>query len=586
MIGLCYREGTKDLLFEEILKTEGIPYKRAYDPTEFSELKGLIVGEGYEGWTEEIVQFVKSGGVLLVSKPRGRLVEELGLRLVGQQYKGYLSIKEKEISRICSYRGLLQLFGSSNLYDGGEVIVKLKPKSEYGGIIRVKVGLGYALVIAFDLPETFISIQQPDSECGKALDASRVERELSDVPQLDVMRRLVIGLLLRELGVPIPRKWYFPHGSKALLVLSGDQDRAPFEQLLEVLNLMKELDVPYTLFVTPNPQPVSREQFEYLIRNGMDIGFHPDFFRGNGKVFKGGKAILTAKPIFTEEEFLKQLREVENSVDFRPLGCRCHGLRWETALDLPLWMERAGLQYESTLGQKFERDKPVKIGYHVGTGLPYYFIDTSAYRRVDVLEIAILTGDQTPFVKPHEYVVAIKPNVVKSFLVGLGLTEEEVYEMLKDLLRDSVNKFHTAICLCFHPIYLVSRKLKIPKVHHSDLLFRMLVKYAREVGVHIMNITEWNNFWRAREKTAIEELNWDPVHMRLSFKVKFEEGSVNIPLLIPAHYHGFRVTVSVCGRPVKYNEVEVLGGRYVLVEVEASHKPKLIEVVYEGERSE
>lgn len=103
MIGLCYREGTKDLLFEEVLKTEGIPYKRVYDPMKFSKLKGLIIGEGYEYWTKELIQFVKSGGILLVSKPQGQLAKELGLKLVGQQYGGYILIEDEEISKICSY---------------------------------------------------------------------------------------------------------------------------------------------------------------------------------------------------------------------------------------------------------------------------------------------------------------------------------------------------------------------------------------------------------------------------------------------------------------------------------------------------
>ena len=583
LIGLCYHESTKDLLFEEILKTEGIPYKRISDLAELNKFKGLVMGEGYEKWTDELTSFVKNGGILMVAKPEGQLAGGLGLKLVGRQREGYLLIEREEESQICSYKGPLQLFGLSNLYEGGEILVKLKPETDYGAIIRVKMGLGKALIIAFDLPETFISLQQPASESGKAFDASKVERELSGIPQLDIMRRLIVGLFLKELGVPVPRKWYFPHGSRALLVLSGDQDWAPFEQLLEVLNLMRELNVPYTLFVTPEPQSVSKEQFKYLIENGMDLGFHPNFFKGGGKVFKEGKVILTAKPIFTEEEFSKQLEEVEDLIGFRPIGCRCHGLRWETALDLPLWMERAGLQYDSTLGQKFEEDKPARIGYHVGTGLPYYFIDTSTYRRIDVLEIPMLTGDQMPFVKPHEYVVAIKPNVMKSFQAGLGLTEEEAYIILKELLDASVNKFHTAICLCFHPIYLASRKLKLPKVHHSDLFFKLLVKYAKRTGIQVMNATEWNNFWRMREKVLIEELEWDPESMKMSFKIRLEEGSLGISLLIPVYYCGLKAVIHTDGKLAEYNEVEILGGRYAMIEVEACSKPKLIEVFYGGE---
>lgn len=82
------------------------------------------------------------------------------------------------------------------------------------------------------------------------------------------------------------------------------------------------------------------------------------------------------------------------------------------------------------------------------------------------------------------------------------------------------------------------------------------MKYAREIGIHIMNVTEWNNFLRMREKVTIEELDWDSVRRKVSFKVMLKEGNVNVSLLIPLYYHGFKVTISVNGRFIRYNEVQ------------------------------
>ena len=584
MIGLWYRDGTKDVVLEEALKTEGVPYRRLREPSAPSDLLGLVAGEGCEAWSSELLSFVSRGGSLLVVKPVSELAEGLGLKLVGRQLGGYLAVEGGEASEACSYNGELQLFGEAYLYEGGETLARLRPEERYGGVIRVRLGLGCAIVAAFDVAETVLTIQQPSSECGKAIDASVVERRLSRVPQLDVMRRLLINLFLKEVRAPVPRKWYFPRCSRALLVLSGDQDGAPFEQLAEVLRLIQELQVPYTLFATPSPhQPVTREQFERLMRGGMDLALHPNFFRGGGsRVLRGGEIVIVkAESAFAEEELVRQLRDVEERTGAKLAGCRCHGLRWETALDLPLWLERAGLQYDSTLGARLYEDVGFRPGYYVGTGLPYRFVDTRTYRVVDVLELPMITGDQVPLVRPRLYVVALKPGAVKKFRMG-GLTEEETFELLKEMLDDSVSKYHTALCLNFHPIYLASRRLNIPGVHHSDRLFRMIVTYAKSLGVGVMSANQWNEFWRNREAVTIEDLSWRPELGRLSFTVRCAAGGAEVTLLIPKLRSKPGPLVLVGGARTEGREMKVLGWEYVAINVYVGRKPIMVEALYGG----
>ena len=67
IIGLCYRDGSKDIVLEEVLRTEGVPYARLHDLSRLAEsgLRGLILGEGFDGSAAEIKRFVGKGGVLL-----------------------------------------------------------------------------------------------------------------------------------------------------------------------------------------------------------------------------------------------------------------------------------------------------------------------------------------------------------------------------------------------------------------------------------------------------------------------------------------------------------------------------------------
>ena len=177
------------------------------------------------------------------------------------------------------------------------------------------------------------TILQPESECGKAIDVSNVEYDLGDVPQVDLMRRLLVGLFLDSLDVPIMRKWYFPSQRKAMLVVLGDQDGADFEQMKVVLGMVKELGTPYTLYVTPADQPMTKEQFKVLADGGMEFALHPDF------VSPGRK--------FTEEEFAAQLKKADADVGCPMTGERTHSCRWESFRDVPSWAERAGLQYDA-----------------------------------------------------------------------------------------------------------------------------------------------------------------------------------------------------------------------------------------------
>jgi len=345
MIGLCYRDGSKGIVIEEILKVEGVPYARLRDLSQLGRLglKGLILGEGFDSSGEEVARFVEQGRVLLSLQPSANLARILGLNEVGVQKDGYLAVRGKDAEPI-SYECRFQLLGLSKRYKGGENLACLSPDEEFGGIIRVRRGSGTALVVTFDLAATMLTILPPESKCGKHIDASNVEYDLGHISQVDLMRRLLVGLFLEHLDLPVLRKWYFPSQYRAMMTVLGDQDGADFEQLQVVLRLIQEFKTPYTLYVTPATQPITKEQFKILAEGGMEFGLHPNFFHGRLE--------------FTEQKFVAQLKQAEADVGCAITGERPHSGRWDSARELPRWAERAGVQYDSILGQKWWESKP------------------------------------------------------------------------------------------------------------------------------------------------------------------------------------------------------------------------------------
>jgi len=569
IVGLCYRDGSKGIVLEEILKTEGVPYIRLRDLSGLGKLglKGLVLGDGFDSSSEETKSFVENGGVLLCSQPGGDLAEALGLEETGVQDDGYLATRGKSASLI-SYEGRFQLFGQSKRYRGGENLAWLSPNDEFGGVIRVQRGSGTAFVVAFDLATTFLTIQQPEAECGKHIDASNVEYDLGDVPQLDLIRRLLVGLLLENLDVPVLRKWYFPSQYKALLVVLGDQDGADFEQLTVVRNLIKELETPYTLYILQGGRPVTTEQFNVLTDAGMDFALHPNFFKRGGIKFD-------------EEELNSQLKRAEADVGTPITGERPHSGRWDSVRELPVWAEKAGLQYDSVLGQKWWEAKLAKDGYWVGTGLPYHFVAPDDYRRMDVLEIPVFSGDNREFWGPKEYVVRYKSGAHKTFLAGRGLTQDEAFESWKPFLDQAIEKYPTAYGYNWHPVYLAAKELNLEeRYYRTDSHFRKCISHAKSRGVGLMGTNALNDFWRARDKVSLKDIRWSPESATIQYTVSSSAKLDSLTLVAPLMFNERRARVCVGGSSKDYVEANVLDGQYAMFAVDVGPEGHCITVKY------
>lgn len=566
VLALYYKDGTKDIIIEEAIKAEGLPYTRleALDNLE-ERVKALILGEISPSSSQlgNLKTFVESGGVLIAIRPDNRLSKIFGIEDTGQVQKdGYIILKGENSYEDISYKGKLQIFGFSKLYVGGENIVHLSPSERFGGIIKNQVGKGIIFVVAYDFSTTFLTIQQQNSQVGRAYDASMVEVELSDVPQLDLMRRLFVNLILEGLDVPLPKKWYFPGGYKALILLGGDQDGANYNVMNAVINLLKGCAAPYTLFITPRDQPLSHDEIREISQTGIEIAVHPNF---------------VGYP-FTEEEFKAQLKKAEEDSGIRIIGSRNHCLRWEKITDMPVWLEKHGLQYDSTLGCNLPIDKPgenpPKLGYFVGGGLPFFFIHPENFRRIDVLEEPLLVSDDMLWLSSDRTLTVNDiPNVIKTFKAGMGLSQEKAFQLIKRFIDDSLEKYYTVQSYDFHPFYLWKRM--------SDRCFRKIVKYSKNKGVLIMNHREWNNYWRSREEVRYVNLTWNPLTKTLEFIIQGKKKVKDMTFLAPLLYKGTKAKVYINDVPVAFKKERICQRLYAFFTTDIGPEKIRIKISYQ-----
>ncbi len=401
---------------------------------------------------------------------------------------------------------------------------------------------------------------------GAASDATNVEYELGEVPQIDLLRRLIVGKFLELLDVPVMRKWYFPAGHLAMLSPSGDQDWATFEQMSATMELMKELASPYTIYLTASSQPISAEQFKTLSEAGIEFALHPDFMAGQ---------------LFSETELAGQLKKVMADTGGKILGQRPHCCRWETCDQLPAWSEKVGLQYESMLGLKLWDDKPAKSGYWVGTGLPYNMIDTQHYRRMDFLQIPVYTCDNLDFWKPDGSTLTYKPGGRPLKLSGLGLSEEEMFQMSKRIMDLAMGKYHSAYGYIWHPHYLAAGTLNHP-INRTDTHFRNTVNYAKSLGMGLIGNNALNEFWRAREGVSLRDVAWNSESSTADYVLSGDVKIDSLTLMAPLGFKEKKARISVNGSPREYTEANVLGGHYAMFTVDAHPEEELlISVTYE-----
>ncbi len=196
--------------------------------------------------------WVNGGGNLIAMAPDAQLAPLLGLTATGTTLpEGYLLINTSTAPGTGLVNQTIQYHGSADRYNlsGATSVATLYSNATTAtanpAVSTRTVGTGSASAFTYDLATSVVytrqgnpawatqerdnkpPIRSDDKFFGNALgDVQPDWVDLSKVaiPQADEQQRLLANLILHvnKNKKPLPRFWYFPHGKKAVVIMSGD----------------------------------------------------------------------------------------------------------------------------------------------------------------------------------------------------------------------------------------------------------------------------------------------------------------------------------------------------------------------------
>jgi hypothetical protein len=240
--------------YTEILRAEGLDEFLAADLStlDASTLAGYrdVILAPMSLSTTQVTMFgdyVNAGGNLIAMRPDAQLASLLGLTPAsGTRANEYLLINTSKAPGAGLVAQTIQFHGSADNYTlaGATAVATLYSDGSTAtanpAVTMRSVGSagGHAGAFTFDLARSVVGIRQGNpAQAGQYLDGatdlSRADNMFQQgwldmtkvaIPQADEQQRLLVNMLnaMNAGGAPQPRFWYFPHGYRAVVIMSGD----------------------------------------------------------------------------------------------------------------------------------------------------------------------------------------------------------------------------------------------------------------------------------------------------------------------------------------------------------------------------
>ena len=216
--------------------------------------------------------YVLAGGRLIAFQPESRLVDLMGVRSIGgATANGFLKVTDHPLAQGIA-RQPLQVHTPVAQYalDGAEVIAWMSHRdgdaSSYPAVTVMRVGKGIAAQWAFDLPHNIALIRQGNPAAANQerdgmegirtvdLFVDWIDLDRIEIPQADEQQRLLANMVHALAGdAPLPRLWYLPAGSTAVLVATGDAHGILRSHIDAALELVDQYDGALSIYYAPPP---------------------------------------------------------------------------------------------------------------------------------------------------------------------------------------------------------------------------------------------------------------------------------------------------------------------------------------------
>lgn len=490
---------------------------------------------------DRLEAYVQSGGHLIAFLPQPGLARRLGLEVdleAAAKHK-YIHFETGRNESIGLVLESLQIHGPSRHYSGAGA----RPLAWFGrerpskvpAVLGGSLGRGRFVVFAYDLPWSIAltrqgnpawANQENDAVPGlrpndmflrgqeKWIDPTKVM-----IPQADEQMHFLTGILVSLMQPQLlPRVWYFPSGAKAALILTSDHEFGTKLEVEAVRKGMQSLDAPLTIFLTrpygEGGAPSAAEFIQSWKPNQISLGVH----------FEGGSDIL-----FPTQEQMTSVLERDVG-EFRAVyglpvqTTRMHNLRWIG------WITQARLLAEAGVGMDYTYVNfiPVYDGYMTGSGLPMRFVDR--FGRISNI-----------FQQLTQYEDDV---IISQMFYSSNWSIDEALARFRELLSSSIDRFHTAITINFHPPFYLS---PIPdSVNSNKEWAHGCIAIAREMEVPILSGDQWHDFVRARNQVRIRELRSSSGGYEFVLDAPQRVKGLSLMLPATAGEH----TVEIDGRPV------------------------------------
>ena len=525
----------------------------------------VVAGEGTgdDALMSSLRHFVSEGGWLVLFAPMGPLAELAGLEDQGAETGPF---RLREILPLFSHmpgaplevRGMVRRYV---LREGRELARLTIPDcpEESPGLVERPVGAGGVLTFCYPLPACVARLRQGDPALqGAHCQYDEVPRPLNlfqrDVrvdaawyPQADLHARLLVDMIERKIAgcYPLPRLWHLPAESRALVLFSGDEDGASFDQTADELEGVARFGGTGTLYAMSGSS-LTREQVRQLEAEGHDLSAHPNC----REAYKDGgvePALATA---------VRELETIRTKLGVQARTIRNHCLCWPGYLELAEVWERQGVRMDTNFVTGFSFWGRDWAPYMTGSGLPLRFCHLDG-RRIEVYQQPTHFEDD----------VQLHPTVSYSY----QWSAELALAIMARVLSESLEVYHEPICLNVHPTNFA---------RYSGDWARAFLSCAAGRGVPIWSLERWLDFWETREQVTLRNFGWQGGVLSAEI-----EGPPHPDLrcLVPGAFGDLRLKqVELDGAPVAGSWMSYLGREWQCVPLSAMEGMHTVRMLYRG----
>jgi hypothetical protein len=519
-----------------------------------------------------LTNWVNAGGSLIAMRPDKQLAGLLGLTdALGTITNAYLSVDKSSgpgagiVGQAIQFHGVADQYTLSGATSLATLYFNAQTSAGNPAVTLRSVGSGQAAAFTFDLARSIVLTRQGNpawsGELREGTGSQSADGQLSPIravdlfygaasfdpqpdwvdlnnvaiPQADEEQRLLANMVLSMHSAKslLPRFWYFPHGYKAVVVMTGDDHAGTyggsyattrFDEYLAASPKGGSVDdwtVPRCsayIYVSPSPCLTNDAQAAFYNTNGFEIGVH----------LNTGCADYTGSSLdafFTDQmgQFIGMFPSLPAQTTHRihciawsdystPASVSCaHGIRLETSYYYwpPLWVA----------------DRP---GFFAGSGMPMRFAGTNG-GIMDIYQAPTQMTDESGQSYPY---------TVDTLLDG-ALGAEGYYGAF-------VANMHTDA---------------YPEPD-ADAVFSSATNH----GVPIISARQLLTWVDARNASSFKSIAWDSSNTRETFTVQATSRArgLQVMLPVPAGYNVGGVLSNA--NAITYYYASVKGFQYVMFE--------------------